>query len=95
MVDNRDKWRHEFMEDVAMSVLARDLGFQFGLGNACSVNKRENDWLIICYGGDESYEIKDFSELRKYKNQYFYRVKNDSDRGIDEMVMNELYKQLK
>jgi hypothetical protein len=95
MIDNRDKWRHEFMEDVAMSVLARDLGFQFGLGNACSVNKRENDWLILCYGGDESYEIKDFSELRKYKNQYFYRVKNDSDRGIDEMVMNELYKQLK
>lgn len=95
IVDARGMWRHEFIEDVAMSVLVRDLGIPWSIkGNACSINKREDDWLVICYGGDESYEVKELSEMRKYKNQYFYRVKNDLDRGIDEYVMNELYKHL-
>jgi len=93
IVENKDLWNHQLMEDVAISCLANDLGITYMKGNACSINKRESDWLMISYGLEESKEFKEFSELKS--KHYFYRVKCDGRRDIDELIMRELFSVLK
>lgn len=92
IVDNKSKWNHSIMEDESMSLVVSGLGIPFHAGKSCSINKRESDLLCIGYGGD-SVEFTDFADLKKLNN-HFYRVKNDADRGVDEFVMNELFKAL-
>ena len=92
VVDNKDKWQHDKMEDVSVSYLVKDLGIKFTDGKGCSINKQDNGWLCICYGSD-NYEFNDFSEIRK-NGQFFYRVKTDGHRWIDKIIMQELFKQL-
>lgn len=95
LVDNKDKWDHRQMEDVAMSELADRLGIPYRNGRACSIDKvSDGVWQCTAYGS-ESFQFTDFSEIHKAKGQYWFRCKQDYDRNKDEYVMQELYKQLK
>lgn len=93
IVDNSKKWDYSLMEDVGLSYLVNGLNIPYTKGVACSINKRDNDWLCLGYGS-ESIEFTDFNDLKRLGN-HFYRVKCDADRSVDELVMNELYKILK
>jgi hypothetical protein len=90
--DNKDKYNHSLMEDVALSYLAKDIGIPFHKGIGCAIDKIENGWRLISYGGGESFEFKDFSEIKNKYPHHFYRCKQDLDRNVDEYVMNELNK---
>jgi hypothetical protein len=94
VVDNKEKFNHGFIEDVALSHLVGDLGIEFTEGVACSINKQDNGWLLLTYGGGEQKEFKGFSELKDC-GQHFFRVKHDPDRSVDKYVMEQLYSVLK
>ncbi len=94
VVEHKHKFNHNLMEDVALSFLINDLEIPYTEGSACSINKQENGWLLLTYGGGEQKEFKDFEEIKDC-GQHFYRVKHDPDRSIDAVVMNELYRLLK
>jgi len=91
--NSRDLWRHDLMEDVALSHIALSLGIPFTDGKACAIDKTENGWRIIQYGGGESFEFTDFEKMKE-TGQHFYRVKQDLDRSRDAYLMHELYKTL-
>lgn len=93
IVDNKDRWNHLWMEDESMSVLVSSLGIPFTAGKSGSIDKLENGWHCISYGGGESISFYQFSDLQRLKH-HFYRVKHDKDRSVDEYVMNELFKAL-
>lgn len=95
IVDNRKRWNHAEMEDVAQSWLVRDLGFKWdGSGCACSINRRDNDWLCIVYNNgtrsEGSFAFKEFDELAGRNLPPFIRVKQDYKRHKDIEIMKEL-----
>lgn len=90
LVDNKDQWRHEEIEDKAMSFLATKLGVPYTNGNSCSINKEQNNWLLLSYGFGESIKFTEFEEI-KNSPHYFYRVKQDGNRELDEYIMKELH----
>lgn len=92
MVENKDKWQHSYMEDESMSLLAVDLNIPFYEGKSGSIDKIENGWRCISYGGD-SISFTDFLDLKKLNHHYF-RVKQDLKRDIDEYIMRQLFKAL-
>lgn len=95
MVDNKGRWNHAIMEDVAMSLLAVELGFQLnGNGRACSINKRDGGWTCITYGGTESFEFSEWSDINRQEDQFLFRVKCDGDRSVDLLVMRKLKENL-
>lgn len=94
MVMNQEQWRHDLMEDEAMSVLVRDLGIPYRDGNATAIMQKGNGYLAIVYGKGTSMEFTDFNDLKKNKCQYFYRVKQDGKRDQDAAIMEQLYKTL-
>lgn len=88
---NSDKWRHDVMEDVAMSELAQDCGFTLdSTGRFCSVNRTEKGWNVITYNGKPGFEFTDFAEMAKVDDQFFFRCKHDPDRNVDADVMRLL-----
>lgn len=93
VVDNKTKWDHSVMEDVALSSLVAGLNIPYTPGLACSLNEKDGHWLLLAYGG-ESFEFTEFERLKQIP-QFFYRVKIDRDRSIDEYLMNKLYNVLK
>ena len=90
IVDNKADWRHGEMEDKAMSFLAAKLGIPFKEGNACSINKQEDNWGLLSYGFGESIEFEDFKDVSNSPH-YFYRVKQDQRRELDEYIMIKLH----
>lgn len=94
IVENRDKWNHKYMEDKSMSYLVKELGIPFRDGNACSINRMDDDpnynWLLLNYGFGESIKFNDFADLEKSPH-YFFRVKQDQRRERDEYIMKELH----
>lgn len=77
-VNNRYAWRHDVMEDVAMSELAQDCGFTLDdKGMFCSINFTDGKRSVITYNGPE-------------EAQFFFRVKYDPDRNVDAQIMREL-----
>lgn len=83
-VENSNKWRHDLMEDVAMSELAQDCGFRLdATGKFCSINRNGDGWVVLTYNGKPGFEFTDFSEIAKADDQFFFRCKNDSDRRVD------------
>ena len=87
------QWDTRQMEDVAVSRVVNSLGIPYTKGLSCSINKRENDWLLIDYPNGNNKEFVNFDEL-KDTNQFFFRVKCDGRREIDKYVMQELFKVL-
>jgi hypothetical protein len=88
-----DRWRHDVMEDVAMSELAQESGFSLdGNGRCCSINKQpDRNWNCVTYGSPiGGFEFSDFAEVRRLEDQFFFRCKCDSDRNTDAEVMRLL-----
>lgn len=90
IVDNKDKWNHNEMEDKAMSYLVDSLGIPFRDGNACSINKDESNWTLLNYGFGESIKFSDFKDVANTPH-YYFRVKQDGERELDEKIMIKLF----
>lgn len=95
IVDNKDKWDHHKMEDVAMSQLVDKLGIPWTKAMACSIDRMPDGWRCIVYGDGTSFSFKDFSEIVKAEGHFFFRCKQDYNREEDAFVMKELFKYLK
>jgi hypothetical protein len=93
VVQNKDKWDHSKMEDMSLSYVVNDLHIPYMQGMGCSIDKKPDGWLCLCYG-TESYKFKNFSEIRWNNGQFLYRVKQDGEREKDLMIMNELFKSM-
>lgn len=92
IVENKSVWKHQFMEDESMSLVASGLGIPFTLGYAGSIDKMSEGWRCISYGG-ESITFNEFSELKRLRHHY-YRCKQDGHRLRDQYVMEHLFKNL-
>lgn len=91
LVGRQSKWRHTLMEDVAMSELARECGFDLGNGRMCSIDKNGDDgWNVTAYNGKPGFHFTDWQDVAKADDQYFFRCKNDADRSVDADVMRLL-----
>lgn len=93
VVNHKNSWDHTVMEDVGLSYMINDLGIPYTKGKACSINKTENSWTLIGYGGD-SIEFTDWNDVKPLSN-HFYRCKVDLHREQDAVIMNNLYNVLK
>lgn len=93
IVDNKGKWRHEVMEDESMSLVVSGLGIPFTAGKSGAIDKMEEGWQCISYGG-ESITFHDFAELKRLKHHYF-RIKQDGKRYLEEFLMEEMFRVLK
>lgn len=91
IVKNKGNWNHSEIEDKAMSYLVSEIGVPFMDGNACSINKKENDWSCLAYGFTESFNFDTFEDLEKLDKQYFIRVKQDGERQTDEVIMRGIF----
>jgi hypothetical protein len=92
MVSQSGHLRHDMMEDAALGELARVCGYHLdGSGMACSINRKGSEWFSVCYGGGENRTFTEFSDIQDH---YFFRVKCDEDRAMDEFVMRQLKQHL-
>lgn len=95
LVGQQSKWRHDLMEDVAMSELAQDCGHSLSNGMMCSINKKDGDgWNVLAYNGKQGFDFSDWKDVSKADDQYFFRCKHDPDRSVDGMVMRLLKQHL-
>ncbi len=90
LVGQQAKWRHDLMEDVALSELAQDCGYALGNGKMCSIDKNGDGWTVTAYNGKEGFHFTDWRDISKADDQYFFRVKHDPDRSVDAVVMRLL-----
>ncbi len=91
LVANKEKWRHDLMEDVAMSTLALQCGFTLdSTGRTCSIDKHEDGWLLIAYNGKPGFRFTNWKDVAQADDQFFFRVKHDPDRSVDEYMMRQL-----
>jgi hypothetical protein len=94
IVDNKNKWVHSVMEDKSISYLLDSLGVPFMQGKSCSINLTDKGWLMLACGDGINVEINEWSDVKKETN-HFYRVKQDGNRAMDGVIMNELFNVLK
>lgn len=95
LVQHGHQWDHRIMEDNAVSKLAISLGIPFGQVRTCSLDRQQGgQWLCISYhSAHPSFLFTDFADLDKI-DQFFFRVKFDSDRSMDLKIMDLLFKHL-
>lgn len=95
LVQHGHQWDHRIMEDNAVSKLAISLGIPFGQIRTCSLDRQpDGQWLCISYhSSSPSFLFTDFADLDKI-DQFFFRVKFDSDRSMDLQLMDLLFKHL-
>ncbi len=89
IVDNQGMFDHSIMDDLATSFLLNKFDTPYTAGRACSIEKTESGWRCVAYGS-EGFEFTDFAYLNQLDNQFFFRCKQDLNRPLDEVVMNEL-----
>lgn len=94
IVDNKDKYNHSLMEDMALSHLVKEIGFEFTEGKGCSIDKLEKSWRLMAYNSCEAFEFTDFNKVKGNGN-FFYRVKQDGNRKMDKYLMEQLFEVLK
>lgn len=90
VVENKDKWNHSLMEDMALSHLIYDLGMSYTEGKGCSIDKTNGQWRLMPYGEGEAFNFNDFKEVKRL-NHFFYRVKQDGERHVDKWIMEQLF----
>lgn len=94
LVDHKHAWDHSIMEDNAVSKLSKSIGIPWGKLRTCSIDPYPGGgWQCIAYHGLPGISFTDFSDLNKL-DQFFYRVKYDSDRSVDLKLMDLLFKHL-
>ena len=96
MVANKDIWRNDLMEDVAISRMAEAIGVSLDQGAmVCSINQNDSDeYLCLCYGGSDNFTFRDFSDMRRAEGHFFFRLKQDHNRSLDLAMMRELHKHI-
>lgn len=90
IIENKDKWDHSVMEDMAMSGLVADIGIPYTPIKACSINRYGEGWLLIS-SDNNNIAFNDFNEL-SLCGQAMYRVKQDGKRSEDKTIMEELFR---
>jgi hypothetical protein len=96
-VENWDNINNTFTEDVAISDLIVRAGIKMdGTGCLTAVHKHPDKYVCHYYdrGKGGGMEFTDINEIKKLENQFFFRVKQDGAREVDEFVMNELFRVL-
>lgn len=94
IVDNKKEWNHSVMEDMALSYLINKLEIPYTPLRAASIDNMGNNWRCMSYHGVESFEFSDFSEITKSDNHFFFRIKQDGKRYMEEFISNEMFKYL-
>lgn len=97
MVDVGDGWQNKLMDDEAITHSAKGLGIALNQGTmACSIDdNHDGSFTCMCYGGPvETFRFTDFSDVKKAEGHFFFRVKQDHNRRLDERIMRELKKHL-
>ncbi len=96
MVDMKDKWNHNEMEDKAMSYLVNEMGIEYTPSPASSISIRpDGKYDLLCYNADAGFTFSNFAELNKLEIQYFFRIKQDGQRQLEKNIMTEMYLNLK
>ncbi len=90
ILHNKNRWQHNLMEDVSLSYLVKELKIPFTSGRGCSIDKAENGWRCLTYGGGENFEFTEFEDIKKANGQFFFRVKQDGKRWVDKFLMEQL-----
>lgn len=95
LVAHGHQWDHRIMEDNAVSKLSISLGIPWGGIRTCSLDKQpDGQWLCLSYhSAHPSFLFTDFADLDKI-DQFFFRVKFDSDRSMDLQLMDLLFKHM-
>lgn len=93
IVDHKESWNHEIMEDQAMCLVSKEAGIDWHKATrSCSIDRGSNGWNLISYG-NKSVSFREFSEL-KNDEHVFFRIKQDNDRRKDLEIMRELFNNL-
>lgn len=91
ILKNKSQWNHQQMEDMAMSLLVGRLGILFRAGRACSIdNMASGSHSCMVYGHGLGFRFSTWSEFKKPEGQYFYRVKQDNNRHLENDIMEQL-----
>lgn len=95
MVDNKDKWNHDLMDDVSLTRMAEELDISMeSKGYCASINLLpDGSYFFMAYGTGDNSVFTKFEDM-KADNHYFFRCKHDPDRTVDLKVMRELKKHL-
>lgn len=96
MVANKGGWRADLMDDEAITRCAQGIGINLQQGPcACSIGVHEDgSYTALTYGFGEGFTSKDYADLKRLDGHFFFRVKQDHSRRLDEMLMRELHKHL-
>jgi len=92
VVDNKNLLDRSVMEDKSLSYIINHLGIPYTKGWGASIDKLHTDkWQCIMYNYGESFTFENWEDIKKAKGQYFYRVKQDGQRWLDEFIMEQLF----
>lgn len=93
IVDNKDKWNHGLMDDVALGLLMNDLGIPLNnKGSMASIDAKNKTFLSYNNNDSGGGSYTDLSELAHLP---LIRVKQDYDRTEDIRLMHELFNVIK
>ncbi len=98
LVDNKDKWNNNVMEDNAISQLAEELHIPMQSKiRAASINMMtDGNYTCLTYNHGESFICPRLVEIRdKLDGHFFIRVKQDGRRHEDVRIMRELQEHFK
>lgn len=92
LVANKHLLESGLMEDMALSYVFNTFGIPYTDGCACTIDNLGDRWRCMQYGKGENFEFTEWGDIIKSEGHYYYRVKQDLKRDVDEMIMKELFK---
>lgn len=95
-VEHKAAWRHDQMDDVAITRMAELLDIPVHPGKTATIDLNPSGThSCTLYGGGDSFSFRDFSDVANQAgDHHFFRVKQDLRRDEDLRVMRELHKHL-
>jgi hypothetical protein len=89
-------WKNGLMDDEALTDCAKGAGVSMDQGCVFATidDQFEGKWLCMTYGLGEPFTFTDFADLKKADGHFFFRVKQDHSRRLDEKLMRELKRNL-
>ncbi len=97
MVENKDKWNRNIMDDQSISEMAKMLEIPVTPGRTATVNLQpDGSYMTLVYNHGENFTHTDFENIsEKLDGHFFVRCKHDPDRTQDLRIMRELHKHWK
>jgi len=97
MVENKDKWNRNIMDDQSVTEMAKLLEIPVTPGRTATVNLQpDGSYLTLVYNHGENFTHSDFEGIGEKLDGHFYvRCKHDPDRTVDLKIMSELHKHWK